>query len=101
MQRLALPVGITATGQFFPDRVVTNDDLARMVDTNDEWIRTRTGIRRRHWVEPGVASSDLGAGALKMALERRGISLRAHAAPGGVGGDALAPARRRVASPTS
>ena len=74
MQRLALPVGITATGQFFPDRVVTNDDLARMVDTNDEWIRTRTGIRRRHWVEPGVASSDLGAGALKMALERRGMA---------------------------
>jgi len=73
MQRLALPVGITATGQFFPERVVTNDDLARMVDTNDEWIRTRTGIRTRHWVEPGTASSDLGAKALAMALDCRGM----------------------------
>ena len=72
-QRLALPVGITATGQFYPERIVTNTDLADMVDTSDAWILTRTGIRTRRWVEPGTASSDLGAGALKMALERRGI----------------------------
>jgi len=72
-RRLAIPVGITATGQFYPERIVTNDDLAKLVDTNDEWIRTRTGISNRRWVEPGVGSSDLGAGALKMALERRGI----------------------------
>ena len=72
-QRLALPVGITATGQFYPDRIVTNTDLAGMVDTSDEWILSRTGIRTRRWVEPGVGSSDLGAGALKMALERRGL----------------------------
>ena len=67
-------VGITATGEFYPDRIVTNEDLARMVDTSDEWITSRTGIKRRRWVEPGVASSDLGAKALKMALDRRGIS---------------------------
>lgn len=72
-QRLAIPVGITATGQFYPDRIVTNDDLAKMVDTNDEWILTRTGIRTRRWVEPGTGSSDLGAAALRMALDRRGI----------------------------
>ena len=72
-QRLSRPVGITATGQFYPERIVTNTDLANLVDTSDEWILTRTGIRTRRWVEPGVASSDLGAGALKMALERRGI----------------------------
>jgi len=74
IQRLAHPVGITATGQFYPERIVTNNDLAQMVDTNDEWILTRTGIRTRRWVEPGVASSDLGAEALKMALEQRGIT---------------------------
>ena len=74
IQRLAHPVGITATGQYYPERIVTNNDLAQMVDTNDEWILTRTGIRTRRWVEPGVASSDLGAEALKMALERRGIT---------------------------
>jgi 3-oxoacyl-[acyl-carrier-protein] synthase-3 len=72
-QRLALPVGITATGQYYPDRIVTNDDLAKMVDTSDEWILTRTGIRTRRWVEPGTGSSDLGAAALRMALDRRGI----------------------------
>jgi 3-oxoacyl-[acyl-carrier-protein] synthase-3 len=70
----AIPVGITATGEFYPDRIVTNDDLAKMVDTSDEWITTRTGIKHRRWVEPGVASSDLGAKALEMALERRGIT---------------------------
>ena len=72
-QRLAIPVGITATGQFYPERIVTNTDLANMVDTNDEWILSRTGIRTRRWVEPGVGSSDLGTGALKMALDRRGL----------------------------
>ena len=73
-RRFAIPVGITATGEFYPDRIVTNDDLAKMVDTSDEWITTRTGIKHRRWVEPGVGSSDLGAKALQMALERRGIA---------------------------
>jgi len=72
-QRLTIPVGITATGQFYPERIVTNADLAKMVDTSDEWILSRTGIRARRWVENGVASSDLGAEALKMALKNRGI----------------------------
>lgn len=72
-QRLTIPVGITATGQFYPERIVPNAELAQMMDTNDEWIRTRTGIQNRRWVEPGVASSDLGAKALKMALDRRGF----------------------------
>lgn len=72
-RRLAIPVGITATGQYYPERVVTNEDLSRMVDTTDEWIRTRTGIRTRRWVEPGTGSSDLGVQALRMALDRRGM----------------------------
>jgi 3-oxoacyl-[acyl-carrier-protein] synthase-3 len=56
-----------------PPRVVTNFDLAKRVDTNDEWIRTRTGIIERHYADPGVASSHLGAEAAKKALAARGI----------------------------
>lgn len=73
-RRLAKSVGITALGQFYPERVVTNHDLAQFLDTSDEWITSRTGIHERRWVEPGVASSDLGAEALKRALEQRGLS---------------------------
>ena len=73
-RRLAIPVGITATGQFYPERIVTNEDLARQVDTSDAWISSRTGIRTRRWVEPGTGSSDLGTEALRMALARRGMA---------------------------
>ncbi len=72
-RRLAAPVGITATGQCYPPRVVTNDDLSKIMDTNDEWIRSRTGIRERRWVEPGTGASQLGAPALQMALDNRGM----------------------------
>lgn len=72
-RRLAKSVGITATGQCYPDRIVSNQDLAKIVDTSDEWITTRTGIKERRWVEPGTGSSDLGVGALKMALKNRGM----------------------------
>jgi len=72
-RRLAIPVGITATGQFYPERIVTNDEIAKMVDTSDEWIFSRTGIRTRRWVKPGTGSSDLGVEALRMALDRRGL----------------------------
>ncbi len=72
-RRLAAPVGITSTGQCFPSRVVTNDDLSKIMDTNDEWIRSRTGIRERRWAEPGTGASQLGAPALQMALDNRGI----------------------------
>lgn len=70
----AKSVGITALGQFYPERIVTNQELAQMVDTSDEWITSRTGIQERRWVEPGVGSSDLGAKALQEALEKRGIT---------------------------
>jgi 3-oxoacyl-[acyl-carrier-protein] synthase-3 len=72
-KRFSIPVGITATGQHYPDRIVTNEDFVAYLDTSDEWITTRTGIKERHWVAPGEAASDLGAKALQMALERRGI----------------------------
>ncbi len=73
-RRFVSPVGITATGEFFPERIVSNEDLAKMVDTTDEWITSRTGIKHRRWVEPGVGSSDLGSKAVEMALQRRGIT---------------------------
>jgi 3-oxoacyl-[acyl-carrier-protein] synthase-3 len=53
---------------------MTNADLAGIVDTSDEWIRTRTGIRERHVVEPGTPTSELAVRAARMALERRGVS---------------------------
>ncbi|HJW08710.1 MAG TPA: beta-ketoacyl-ACP synthase III, partial [Holophagaceae bacterium] len=72
-RRLAVPVGITATGQFYPERIVTNDDLAESMETNDEWIRSRTGIGERRWAEKGTGASQLGAPALRMALKNRGM----------------------------
>ena len=59
---------IIGTGSYLPPKVVTNDDLARQMDTTDEWIRTRTGIRQRHIAEPSQASSDLGVEASRAAL---------------------------------
>jgi 3-oxoacyl-[acyl-carrier-protein] synthase-3 len=65
---------ITALGRYVPERVMTNADLAKIVDTSDEWIRTRTGIRERHVVEPGTPTSELAVKAARMALERRGVA---------------------------
>jgi 3-oxoacyl-[acyl-carrier-protein] synthase-3 len=69
---MSIPVRAAITGvtMFHPDRVVTNQDLEKMVDTSDEWIRTRTGISERRWVAPGQASSDLGAGAARKLLAK-------------------------------
>jgi 3-oxoacyl-[acyl-carrier-protein] synthase-3 len=64
---------ITALGTSVPERLLTNADLEKMVDTSDEWIRTRTGIRTRHIVEPGTPTSALAAQAAAEALRRRGI----------------------------
>jgi 3-oxoacyl-[acyl-carrier-protein] synthase-3 len=59
---------ISALGTYVPPRVLTNADLEKMVETNDEWILQRTGIRERHIVDKGVATSDLGTAAAKKAL---------------------------------
>ncbi|MGB4442183.1 MAG: beta-ketoacyl-ACP synthase III [Coriobacteriia bacterium] len=64
---------ITGIGAFLPERVLTNRDLERMVDTSDEWIVTRTGIRERHVVSEGESSSTLGAEAARAALRDAGI----------------------------
>src|ERR1700679_1449192 len=65
---------ITGIAGYVPPRVVTNFDLEKRVDTNDEWIRTRTGIRERHYADPGVASSHLGTEAAKKLLAAKGVS---------------------------
>src|ERR1700693_5905920 len=65
---------ITGVAGYVPPRVVTNADIEKFVDTNDEWIRTRTGILERHYAEPGVASSHLGAEAAKRLLASKGVS---------------------------
>jgi 3-oxoacyl-[acyl-carrier-protein] synthase-3 len=64
---------ITALGTHVPEKVVTNADLEKIVDTTDEWIRTRTGIQRRHVVEPGTPTSVIASFAAQDALRRRGI----------------------------
>jgi len=64
---------ITSLGTYVPERILTNKDLERFVNTNDEWIRTRTGIQQRHVVEPGTPTSELAARASRVCLERRGV----------------------------
>jgi len=65
---------ITAVASWLPERRLTNKDLERMVDTSDEWIRTRTGISERRVADEGDATSDLAARAGTLALERAGIT---------------------------
>lgn len=62
------------TGFAVPDRVVTNDDLSRLMDTSDEWIRARTGIRERRWVHEGETGVDLALAASRRALEAAGMA---------------------------
>ena len=62
-----------ATGFFVPPRVVSNDDLSKLMDTSDEWITQRTGIRERRWVEPGTTCSSLAAEATQRALLQAGL----------------------------
>jgi len=64
---------ITALGTYVPPRVLTNADFEKMVETTDDWILSRTGIRERHVVDKGVATSDLAAEAARRALAERGI----------------------------
>jgi len=68
-----LRVKISALGTYVPPRLLTNADLEKMVETTDQWILERTGIRERHIVDKGVATSDLALEAAKLALAERGI----------------------------
>ncbi len=64
---------IAGTGMFVPDNVVSNHDLARIMDTTDEWITNRTGVKERRFVDPGVGSSDLAIAAVTNALADAGV----------------------------
>ncbi len=64
---------ITALGCYTPPRILTNQDLEKMVETSNDWIMQRVGIRERHIADPDVATSDLAVEAAKIALENRGI----------------------------
>jgi 3-oxoacyl-[acyl-carrier-protein] synthase-3 len=64
---------IVGTGSCVPEKVLTNDDLEKFLDTSDEWIVTRTGIRERHMVADGETTSDLATGAAAKALEMAGV----------------------------
>ena len=66
--------GILGVGSFLPPKVVTNDDLAARMETSDDWIFSRTGIRARRIVEPGVLTSDLAVAAAQSALYDAGLS---------------------------
>jgi len=64
---------ILGTGSYAPERILTNDDLAKMVDTSDEWIRARSGIRERRIADAGTATSDLAIAAAQRALADAGV----------------------------
>lgn len=67
-------VGITAIGSYVPEKILTNDDLSKLVDTNDEWITTRTGIKERHIIAENETNADIALKAAKNALEKTNIN---------------------------
>ena len=69
-----MSIRIAGTGSYVPDRILTNADLEKMVETSDEWIRTRTGIEERHIAAPDQPTSDLAYHASLKALEMAGIT---------------------------
>ncbi|MGB5510983.1 MAG: beta-ketoacyl-ACP synthase III, partial [Woeseiaceae bacterium] len=66
---------IVGTGRYLPERIMTNFDLEKIVDTTDEWIRTRTGVERRHVVAEDQTTSDMCVEAAKIAIEDAGVNV--------------------------
>ncbi len=69
-----MSIRILGTGKFVPERILTNADLEKMVDTNDEWITTRTGIKERHIAPKEMPTSDMALAAARNALENAGLT---------------------------
>ena len=70
-----ITAAITGVGAYLPDYLLTNDELSRMVDTSDEWIMTRIGIKTRHILKgEGLGTSYMGARAIKDLLEKTGVN---------------------------
>lgn len=65
---------VTGTGSYVPEKVLSNQDFEQIVDTSDEWITTRTGIKRRHVVQPGMATSEMSQYAATQAMEEAGVA---------------------------
>ena len=65
---------LTGMGHYLPERVVTNSELSELMDTTDEWIQKRTGIRERRWVEGDVGATDLAVHAARQALDEAGLA---------------------------
>ncbi|MEM9400304.1 MAG: beta-ketoacyl-ACP synthase III [Verrucomicrobiota bacterium] len=75
MEKLAVPgIRIASTGIYLPEKILTNKDLETMVDTNDEWIISRTGIKERHIAAEGQLASDMGAEAAKQAIANANLT---------------------------
>ena len=66
---------ISGTGFFLPQRIVTNDELSKKIDTTDEWIQERTGIKERCYVDAGIGPSDLAIPAVEQALKASGLQV--------------------------
>ena len=66
---------IVGTGRYLPEKILTNFDLEKIVDTSDEWIRTRTGVERRHVVRDDETTSDMCVAAAKIAIEDAGVDV--------------------------
>src|SRR6187549_2587942 len=64
---------IVTTGIFVPEKIVTNKDLEKLMDTSDEWIQQRSGIKERRWVEAGETTLGMAAKASRQALERANL----------------------------
>lgn len=73
MGKNLLPVGIVGVGSYVPEKILTNKDLEKMVETSDEWIVSRTGIRERHIADTGQGPTDLALVASRRALEDAGV----------------------------
>src|SRR5215510_487278 len=67
-------VSIVGVGSYVPEKVLTNHDLEKMVETSDDWLTTRTGIKERHIAAPNEFTSDLALGAARRAMERAAVT---------------------------
>ena len=70
MKQIKCKANITATGKYLPEKVLTNHDMEKLVDTSDEWIQIRTGIRERRMVQNGQATVDMSTKAVRDLIEK-------------------------------
>ena len=72
---MTIPVKIAGIGFYVPETVITNDDLTKIIDTSDEWIKTRTGIERRHVLSGNESTVDMGIKSAQKAIEKSKINI--------------------------